>query len=91
MQKGSYIEVLHRLHKATGAAGCIWRRIIKLESLEISEKCQRVGQGTFHRETDFEAALPPLLVDILLTACTRWLSILDPTTASIIARCSKLS
>jgi hypothetical protein len=69
--KGSYIEVLHRLHKATGAAGCIWRGIIKLESLEISERCQLVNQGTFQGETDFEAALPPLLVDILLTAWTR--------------------
>lgn len=91
MQKGAYIEVLHRLHKATGAASCIWRRIVKFESLEISEKCQHVNQETFHEETDFEAALPPLLEDILLTAWTRWLSILDPTTASIMARCSKLS
>lgn len=42
-------------------------------------------------QTYLEAGFPPLLVAILLTAWTRLLSILWPTTISIIARCSRLS
>jgi hypothetical protein len=69
-RKAAYIKVLHGLNETTGAASCVWRRIIELEAFEISVECKYVKVGN-RRNTYLEAALPPLRVDILLTAWTR--------------------
>ena len=91
----TYTEMFHCFDKPPRSSCGLWGGIIKLEPFEISKTCQHqqpsIKKTNRGRATHLAAALPPLLVDILFTVWTRWPSILDPMTASIIARCSRLS
>lgn len=82
--------MFHSLDEASRASCRLGSWVVQLEAFEIpwhvSYLLADVGGSTY-----LEAGLPPLLDDILLTAWTRCESIREPTTASIMARCSKLS
>jgi hypothetical protein len=69
-RKIAHIEVLHGLDEPTGTTGCFLHRIVELEAFEIPGKCKYMKVRN-RKDTYLEAELPPLRVDILLTAWTR--------------------